>query len=83
MKVEKNGESVEYFLVVKGDVTGDGKRDGADLLKVARYIAELDLNLNGAYEIAANVNSDNNSDGKVIINAKDLLRLARMLLFLD
>ena len=81
LKVEKNNQSVEYILVVTGDTTGDGKSNGADLLKVARYLAQLDNNLTGAYKIAADIKCENNEN--ITINSKDLLKLARMLAYIE
>ena len=81
LEVIKGTEKISYILVVNGDVTGDGRINGADLLRVARYIAELDLDLTGAYEIAADVYTEDSSN--VQINGTDLLKLSRVLAGLE
>ena len=53
---------------LSGDVNGDGKVNGKDLLLLAQYNAELPVEINLS-------NSDVNADGKV--NGKDLLLLAQ------
>ena len=80
MKVEfKLGtETKTYEIVVNGDLTGDGKMDDIDLLRMARYIAGLDRNLNGAYLRAAEIHKDNN-----IADESDLLKMVRVLADLD
>ena len=74
-------ETKEYVLVVKGDLTGDGKANISDLLKLARYLAKLDLNLDGAYYLGANISRKPNNIFKVDIS--DLLKFARVLAKLD
>ena len=80
MSVEfKLGNIVKiYELVVKGDLTGDGQMDDIDLLRMARYIAGLDKNLNGTYLKAAEIHKDNN-----IADDIDLLKMVRILTGLD
>ena len=74
-------ESIEYILVVTGDLNGDGLANSVDLLKLSRYLADLDTDLSGEYLLAANVYKDE-SDSSSINNA-DLLKLARVLVSLD
>ena len=72
----ENKEGI-YEVVVKGDLTGDGKVKMADLLKLARYKAGIDKDLKGAYLKA----------GDIIENKKigipDILKLSRKLAGLD
>lgn len=69
-----SGEEVKTFSVVLyGDVSGDGKINALDLLKVQKHILKTSL-LSGAQAEAADVNKD----GK--INALDLLRIQKTIL---
>ena len=78
VKVSLNTQEEEYVLVVIGDLNGDGKMNNVDLLKMARYKAGLDLNLEGAYLKATDIYKDNtNADNK------DLLKMVRVLVGLD
>ncbi len=64
IKIELNNTSVEYILVVKGDVDGDGiitARDSSSVLKHSVGILELE----NEYFIAGNIDGDN------IITARD------------
>ena len=81
LKASTEFETIEYVLVVKGDLTGDGMVNISDLLKLARYLAKLDLNLDGAYYLGANVYRNPNNVFKVDIS--DLLKFARVLAKLD
>ena len=53
-----------------GDVTGDGKVNGFDLIRLRKYLAGEDVKIEA-------VNADVNGDGKV--NGMDLIRLRRYL----
>ena len=69
----KLGEKTkEYTLVVTGDITGDGKLQNGDLIKLVRYRVEL-ITLEEPYKLAADVNGD----GKVADS--DIIKLARIL----
>ena len=69
----KLGEKTEeYTLVVTGDLTGDGKLQNGDLIKLVRYRVEL-ITLEEPYKLAADVNGD----GKVADS--DIIKLARAL----
>lgn len=74
MVVTLNNEKSTYKVVVVGDLIGNGKMDNVNLLKLARYIAKIDLNLNGPYLKAADIYSD----GKYG-DIKDLLKMSRVL----
>ena len=65
-------ETKEYTLVVTGDITGDGKLQNGDLIKLVRYRVEL-ITLEEPYKLAADVNGD----GKVADS--DIIKLARIL----
>ena len=65
-------ETKEYTLVVTGDITGDGKIQNGDLIKLVRYRVEL-ITLEEPYKLAADVNGD----GKVADS--DIIKLARAL----
>ncbi len=82
MKIVIEGEEnqkQEYIVVVKGDLTGDGEMDDIDLLKLARYKAGLDTNLNGAYLMASDLYARDNEYASDI----DLLKFVRILVGLD
>lgn len=76
---KKDSETVEYILVVNGDVNGDGIINGIDLMKVSRYVSGADKNLTGANLVAANV-SDATKD---TIDDKDSLRISRYMISLE
>ena len=78
LKIHTYSKSIEYTLVVTGDLNGDGKMGDIDLLKLARYKAELDKTLQGEYLQAANIYRDDN-----IADDIDLLKMARILAGLD
>lgn len=59
-----------------GDVTGDGKIDGRDQVRLMKYLVDDE----GVVEIVA-VNSDMNEDGK--INGIDTIRLMKLLVSMD
>lgn len=77
LKITWYGEQKEYILVVTGDITGDGKGDARDLLKLARYLSKLE-NISGSYYLAANIYKDTED-----VNNADLLKFARILAQLD
>ncbi len=68
----KNGEVLT--VVIYGDLTGDGKINSADLLKMRQALLKK-VTLQGAYQEAAHVNTISGS-----INSSDLLRLRQHLL---
>ena len=68
---------MEYILTITGDINGDGEINGIDLLKLARYLVQLETNLNNEYLLAGDVYSDEK------INNIDLLKLVRVLVGLD
>ena len=78
IKISKNGKTLEYTLIIIGDLTGDGMLDDRDLLKMARYGVGLDKTVTGAYLRAGNIVKDEN-----FANDVDLLKMARILVGLD
>ncbi len=56
--------------ILYGDVNGDGKVDIRDAIRLAKYLARIDVEINI-------VNADVNGDGKV--NIQDLIRLKKYL----
>ena len=60
MTITTNGSTVDYTLVVRGDVSGDGKLSAIDYVKVRNYLDGAS-SLSGAYLKGA----DTNGDGKV------------------
>ena len=66
-------ENENYTVVIKGDLTGDGKVNSGDLLQMRKYLLE-EVNLAGAYKEAGIIESAGN------IKSLDLLRLRQYLL---
>ena len=78
IKIKTSQSERNLILVVRGDITGDGKMNDIDLLKLARYKAKIDTKLEGANLRAADIYED----GKYA-DDKDLLKMARILVGLD
>lgn len=73
-RINISGATNETLIaVVYGDVSGDGKINALDLLKVQKQILGT-ANLNGSYKEAADVSHDGN------INALDLLKVQKNIL---
>lgn len=77
MEISTETEKIEYTLVVTGDINGDGQVNGIDLLKLARFLVELDTSVKNEYLLAGNAYEDEK------VNNVDLLKLARVLVGLD
>ena len=69
--IKKDNE--EYTIVIKGDLTGDGKVNSNDLLQMRKYLLG-EINLVGSYKKAGIIESNNE------IKSLDLLRLRQYLL---
>lgn len=72
-------ETKEYTLVVAGDLTGDGKIQNGDLIKLVRYKVEL-LALDEPFKLATDVNHDGKygTDSDIIKLARVLVNLAKI-----
>jgi beta-N-acetylglucosaminidase len=66
-------DGTSFTAVIYGDLTGDGKINSADLLKMRQYLLGS-TNLDGAYNEAANI------AGNGTINSANLLKLRQYLL---
>ena len=67
--ISKGNEVKEYTVVIRGDATGDGKVNSADLLRIVKYLKE---------EATINMTAgDATEDDKV--NSADLLRIVKYL----
>ena len=71
------GETVRYTVIVRGDVTGDGKQTAADYLRTKRAVLKIST-LEGAYYEAAAC-----YDGRDGLTAADYLRMKRTILGLS
>lgn len=70
---ELNDEKLEYKIVIKGDINGDGKIDSSDLLKILKYIlGYTKLENESLYACDTDYNST--------VNSKDLLRIQKYIL---
>lgn len=65
-----DGETEEFVVVIRGDVTGDGCINSADLLKIVKYLKDSSVEIN---EVAADANKDNT------VNSADLLKIVKYL----
>ena len=68
LKIYTNNESIEYTIVVTGDLNGDGEADLKDILKINKHRLGK-ISLKNEYLLAGDVNKDE------IINIKDILRV--------
>lgn len=74
---ENNSIKMEYYIIIYGDVNGDGKINSIDLLKVQRHILELET-LQGFFLKAGNLNRNGKNPSSI-----DLLRIQRHILELQ
>ena len=72
--IELSKETIEYTLVVSGDITGDGEIKMSDVMKVATQMIEENTIIGDCYLRAADVTGD----GK--IRMSDVMKLANMIL---
>ena len=73
---EKETEVIPKLDFVYGDVNGDGKINGRDAIKLAKYLAAYDED-KGESSVAVSPGADVNGDGK--INGRDLVKLRKYL----
>ena len=60
ISITTNGTTIDYSVVIRGDVNGDGKQSALDYVILRNYL-DNKYTLNGAYLTSA----DSNRDGKV------------------
>lgn len=77
LKINTLAENIHYIFIVPGDNNGDGKFNAVDLLRLARFLTDIDKNLDGEYLQASDVYKDEK------VNEADLLKMARVLSELD
>lgn len=70
VKITVNGTTYNYIVVVKGDVTGDGKVLMGDVMKTANYILDSSVMTNDYERVAGDVTAD----GKVKMG--DVMKIA-------
>ena len=73
---EKETEVIPKLDFIYGDVNGDGKINGRDAIKLAKYLAAYDED-KGESSVAVSPGADVNGDGK--INGRDLVKLRKYL----
>ena len=73
---EKETEAIPKLDFTYGDVNGDGKINGRDAIKLAKYLAAYDED-KGESSVAVSPGADVNGDGK--INGRDLVKLRKYL----
>jgi len=72
--LRENNEMVyEYKIIVYGDVTGDGKINSGDLLRIVKHLNQTNTFENTVIKKAADVNYDSK------INSGDLLKIVKYL----
>lgn len=75
--MDENGEiRMEYYIILYGDVNGDGKINSLDLLILQRHILEIEK-LNGIFLKAGNINKNGKNPSSL-----DLLMIQRHILTL-
>ena len=73
---EKETGAIPKLDFIYGDVNGDGKINGRDAIKLAKYLAAYDED-KGESSVAVSPGADVNGDGK--INGRDLVKLRKYL----
>ena len=73
---QKETQTIPKLDFVYGDVNGDGKINGRDAIKLAKYLAAYDED-KGESSVAVSPGADVNGDGK--INGRDLVKLRKYL----
>ena len=78
IKISFKEQEEMYTTIIKGDLTGNGEMGIVDLLKLSRYIANIDKTLNKEHLKASNVMKDERH-GDIL----DLLKMSRILAGLE
>jgi hypothetical protein len=78
VKISFKEQEEMYTTIIKGDLTGNGEMGIVDLLKLSRYIANIDKTLNKEYLKASNIMKDERY-GDIL----DLLKMSRILAGLE
>ena len=73
---EKETEVIPKLDFIYGDVNGDGKINGRDVVKLAKYLAAYD-ELTGTSSVTVSPGADVNGDGR--IDGRDLVKLRKYL----
>ena len=73
---QKETQTIPKLDFIYGDVNGDGKINGRDAIKLAKYLAAYDEDT-GESSVAVSLGADVNGDGK--INGRDLVKLRKYL----
>ena len=73
---QKETQTIPKLDFVYGDVNGDGKINGRDVVKLAKYLAAYDEST-GTSSVTVSPGADVNGDGK--INGRDLVKLRKYL----
>ena len=78
IKISFKEQEEMYTTIIKGDLTGNGEMGIVDLLKLSRYIANIDKTLNKEHLKASNIMKDERY-GDIL----DLLKMSRILAGLE
>ena len=73
---QKETQTIPKLDFVYGDVNGDGKINGRDVVKLAKYLAAYD-ELTGTSSVTVSPGADVNGDGR--IDGRDLVKLRKYL----
>ena len=79
--VKVNNGAITVFDVMLGDITGDGTVDGRDLIRLRKYLANLDETTGECAVEIVSAAADCTGDGA--IDGRDLIRLRKYLANLD
>ena len=74
VKITVNGTVYTYTIVVKGDVTGDGKVLMGDVMKTANYMLDSSVMTNDYDRVAGDVTNDGN------VKMGDVMKIANYVL---
>ena len=77
---EEYTDTVTVQMFIYGDVNGDGRIDGRDLIRLRKYLATYNDDT-GTGDVEIFAGADMNGDG--VVNGKDLIRLRKYLVTND